>query len=207
MKMKSIFLTLSTAFVLSGTASANNVMDDFDPSAANAMDVVEEMSAEYGDLGPQMNLLEMLQSVAGTNCVERGCPVFIDVDKSRQTAELYLEGSLAHTWKISSARPGKITKNHNGVVAAGDWRIFIAKSSNIYVPKPGTTYVENGKDLGNMPYAIFYKGPYAFHGTTAISKLGTPASAGCVRLHPANAKLLNTQVRQVGRPNFWVTIN
>jgi lipoprotein-anchoring transpeptidase ErfK/SrfK len=41
-----------------------------------------------------------------------------------------------------------------------------------------------------MPYAIFYSGHYAIHGTDQISRLGRPASAGCVRLHPDNARVL-----------------
>lgn len=208
MSFKTIALSGLLAFSMNIKAESEaNLLDEFDPSATDAMEQVESMSELYDDLAPQMNLMEMLQSSSGANCVERGCPLFIDVDKSKQRAELYIDGTLAHTWKVSTARPGKVTRNHNGIIAAAQFRIFTAKSSNIYKPAPGTTYVENGKDLGNMPYAVFYHGPYAIHGTTAIKNLGTPASAGCVRLHPDHAKTLNLAVRKVGRPNFWVTIN
>lgn len=41
-----------------------------------------------------------------------------------------------------------------------------------------------------MPYSIFYSGNYAIHGTNQTGKLGSPASAGCVRLSTENAARL-----------------
>ena len=38
-----------------------------------------------------------------------------------------------------------------------------------------------------MPYAVFYNGDYAIHGTNDLGRLGRPASAGCIRLHPRHA--------------------
>ena len=52
-----------------------------------------------------------------------------------------------------------------------------------------------------MPYAIFYDGHYAIHGTTQISRLGRPASKGCVRLHPSNAAVLFALVQKEGTGN------
>ena len=41
-----------------------------------------------------------------------------------------------------------------------------------------------------MPYSIFFSGGYAIHGSYGISHLGSPASHGCIRLHPENAAVL-----------------
>jgi hypothetical protein len=41
-----------------------------------------------------------------------------------------------------------------------------------------------------MPYSIFFDGGYAIHGSYEISHLGSPASHGCIRLHPDNAAVL-----------------
>ena len=41
-----------------------------------------------------------------------------------------------------------------------------------------------------MPYSIFFKDGYAIHGSYEISRLGRPASHGCIRLHPKNAAVL-----------------
>ena len=38
-----------------------------------------------------------------------------------------------------------------------------------------------------MPHAIFFHKGYAIHGTDYVSRLGRPASHGCVRLHPSHA--------------------
>lgn len=69
---------------------------------------------------------------------------------------------------------------------------------------PGGDY--NG--LGNMPYAVFIRGGYAIHGTIAAnwSKLGTPASKGCIRLHPDNGFIFNRLVRASGVAQAWVSV-
>ena len=43
--------------------------------------------------------------------------------------------------------------------------------------------------------SIFYSGNFAIHGTNQISRLGGPASHGCVRLHPSNAAVLFSLVQ------------
>jgi lipoprotein-anchoring transpeptidase ErfK/SrfK len=57
-----------------------------------------------------------------------------------------------------------------------------------------------------MPYSIFYDGNFAIHGTTHVSRLGGPASKGCVRLHPANAAVLFALVQQAGLGSTTVSI-
>jgi len=58
-----------------------------------------------------------------------------------------------------------------------------------------------------MPWSIFYSGNYAIHGTNSISRLGQPASHGCVRLHPENAKILFNMVKAEGKANTRVTVS
>ena len=57
-----------------------------------------------------------------------------------------------------------------------------------------------------MPWSVFFHGGYAVHGTTAVRRLGRPASHGCVRLHPANAKIFYKLVQQNGKENTLVSI-
>jgi lipoprotein-anchoring transpeptidase ErfK/SrfK len=61
-------------------------------------------------------------------------------------------------------------------------------------------------DNAPMPYAIFFNGGYAIHGTDHVKRLGRPASHGCVRLHPRNAAALYARVRQAGRNNTRISI-
>ena len=57
-----------------------------------------------------------------------------------------------------------------------------------------------------MPYAIFFHHGYAVHGTDQLSRLGSPASHGCVRLHPENAAVLFELARSMGLENMTVVI-
>ncbi|MFU8898325.1 MAG: L,D-transpeptidase, partial [Roseinatronobacter sp.] len=87
------------------------------------------------------------------------------VSISEQVMHVYHHGQLLYEWPVSTARTGNITPT-------GDWRPqFLSRNhrSSRYNNAP-------------MPYSVFYSGHYAIHGTDQISRLGRPASAGCVRL-------------------------
>ena len=57
-----------------------------------------------------------------------------------------------------------------------------------------------------MPHSIFFHGGYAIHGTNAIKRLGRPASHGCIRLHPSNARTLFNLVNRNGPRNTRIAI-
>jgi lipoprotein-anchoring transpeptidase ErfK/SrfK len=57
-----------------------------------------------------------------------------------------------------------------------------------------------------MPHSIFFHGGYAIHATDAINKLGRPASHGCIRLHPKNARWLFQLVKEYGAENTTIYI-
>jgi lipoprotein-anchoring transpeptidase ErfK/SrfK len=101
-----------------------------------------------------------------------------------------VDGETLHSWPVSTARPGKETPLGTFGV---EW-LSAKHRSSLYNNAP-------------MPWAIFYDGDYAIHGTEQISKLGTPASAGCVRLHPDNAKTLFKMVTKHGYDSLQVVIN
>lgn len=111
------------------------------------------------------------------------------VDVPSQTMQVIHYGKMIHTWKVSTARPGYITP-------AGSWR-----------PKRMHTMWHSRKyDMAPMPYSVFYDGGYAIHGTSAVSRLGTPASHGCVRLETTNAKAFYELVKAVGPGNTRVIV-
>jgi lipoprotein-anchoring transpeptidase ErfK/SrfK len=60
-------------------------------------------------------------------------------------------------------------------------------------------------DNAPMPHALFFEGGLAIHGTNAIRQLGRPASHGCVRLSPGNARTLFDLVRQHGGAQVVIT--
>lgn len=110
------------------------------------------------------------------------------VDISTQTMTVQKDGRVLYRWKVSTARPGKVTP----IGTFRPQRMHRKWTSSIYG--------------SSMPYSIFFRGPYAIHGTGAVSRLGRPASAGCVRLQTANAKTLYELTRQVGPSNMRVSI-
>lgn len=112
------------------------------------------------------------------------------VSISRQVMEVFHEGRKIHEWPVSTARPGKITPI--GTWTGAQWLSKNHRSSR-YNNAP-------------MPYAIFYNGNYAIHGTDQVKRLGRPASAGCVRLHTEHARILFNMVRYEGKQNFRVVV-
>jgi lipoprotein-anchoring transpeptidase ErfK/SrfK len=61
-------------------------------------------------------------------------------------------------------------------------------------------------DRAPMPHSIFFRGGYAIHGTNHVKSLGRPASHGCIRLHPSNAKKLFKLVKTSGPSNTRIVV-
>ena len=111
------------------------------------------------------------------------------VDLSEQKMRVYHHGRLKYVWPVSTARRGKVTPT-------GTWKAkWLSKNhrSSRYNTAP-------------MPYSIFYSGNFAIHGTDQINRLGRPASAGCIRLHPDNARILFNMTSQAGLKNMQVRV-
>jgi lipoprotein-anchoring transpeptidase ErfK/SrfK len=112
------------------------------------------------------------------------------VDVSTQTMTVTHHGKVKYRWKVSTARAGKVTP-------AGAWSAkWLSRNhrSSRYNNAP-------------MPYAIFYNGNYAVHGTEQVGRLGRPASAGCVRLHPDNARILFSLAQREGLKNTKIIVH
>ncbi|MBO6900718.1 MAG: L,D-transpeptidase [Rhizobiaceae bacterium] len=111
------------------------------------------------------------------------------VDISKQTMTVTQHGRVKYRWRVSTARPGKVTPT-------GSWSAkWLSKNhrSSRYNNAP-------------MPYSIFYNGNFAVHGTNQVSRLGRPASAGCVRLDVSNARTLYNLTRRVGLKNVRIVV-
>lgn len=133
-----------------------------------------------------------------SDCEEKGCPVFAEIIRSTQVMFLYVEGNLVDTFLVSTGMSGYETPDFSLHPSGPLYKRYTSRKF------PGGNY----RGLGNMPYAVFVKGGYAIHGTTKgnFKKLGSPASHGCIRLHPDNAKIFYELVKQVGLEQTWVTV-
>jgi lipoprotein-anchoring transpeptidase ErfK/SrfK len=111
------------------------------------------------------------------------------VSVPEQVMRVYHENRLLYEWPVSTAKPGKVTP------------------AGIYQPEFLSKHHRSRRyNNAPMPFAIFYSGNYAIHGTDQVKRLGQPASHGCVRLHPDNARILFGMVRAVGMENTQVVI-
>ncbi|MGI9406278.1 MAG: L,D-transpeptidase [Hyphomicrobiaceae bacterium] len=136
-----------------------------------------------------LSALAMLLATTVTGSQKAKASVVAKIDLSSQRMNVYVNGRLRHRWKVSTGRRGYITPR-------GSYRAkWLSRHhrSRKYNNAP-------------MPYAIFFRGGYAIHGTNHIRALGRRASHGCVRLHPRNASRLFSLVRRHGLRNSRVVI-
>jgi lipoprotein-anchoring transpeptidase ErfK/SrfK len=111
------------------------------------------------------------------------------IDLSEQRMQVFQNGFLRYTWPVSTARRGYVTPTGN------------------YRPtRMHKMWYSRKYDNSPMPHSIFFRGGYAIHGTGEVKRLGTPASHGCIRLHPDNARELYNMVSSVGAKNARITI-
>jgi lipoprotein-anchoring transpeptidase ErfK/SrfK len=116
--------------------------------------------------------------------------VLVEIDKSSQRMAVSVDGMMRYNWPVSTGRSGYGTPSgvfHPQLIAR---RWFSRK----YYNSP-------------MPHAIFFYGGFAIHGTYELSRLGGPASHGCVRLHPSHAAALFALVERGGPRNTRIEIS
>lgn len=115
--------------------------------------------------------------------------VVAHIDLSEQTMRVSVNGEPRYVWKVSTARRGYRTPTG----------IFTARWASRY-------HRSRKYDNAPMPYAIFFKGGYAIHGTYEVRSLGRPVSHGCVRLHPDNAAIFFELATSNGLVNTKIII-
>lgn len=115
--------------------------------------------------------------------------VVAKIDISSQRMNVFVDGELAYSWPISSARKGYVTPR-------GSYRPTALKRM----------HYSRKYDNSPMPHSIFFRGGYAIHGTGYVKQLGRPASHGCIRLHPSNAATLFSIVKTYGAQNTRIVI-
>lgn len=116
--------------------------------------------------------------------------VVAQVSVAQQKMVVYVNGKVKHVWNVSTGRKG------------------FATPRGTYAPKHLVRQHYSKKYYNSpMPYSIFFRGGYAVHGTSAVNKLGGPASHGCVRLATGNAARLYSLVQQHGRGSSRIVIS
>jgi L,D-transpeptidase catalytic domain len=133
-----------------------------------------------------------LVALAGLMLIATGAQakVAITVDKDNQQMTVAVDGVERYRWPVSSGLPSYETPS-------GSFRAFRMEED----------HYSKEFDDAPMPHSIFFtKIGHAIHGTDSASKLGSPASHGCVRLSRANAATLYALVQEQGVLNTTVTL-
>ena len=119
----------------------------------------------------------------------RASTIVAKIDLSEQRMQVFVNGWPRYSWAVSTARRGYRTP-------VGNYR----------AQRLEKMWYSRKYDMSPMPNSIFFKGGYAIHGTNYLKRLGTPASHGCVRLHPDNAAQLYSLVRKNGMANTQIVV-
>ncbi len=113
----------------------------------------------------------------------------LEINLTSQRLTVRENGAAKHTWKISSGRGGYLTPTGN------------------YRPQWMARMWHSRKyDGAPMPHSIFFHRGFAIHATYATGRLGRPASHGCIRLSPRNAKTLYRLVSRHGKVSTRISI-
>jgi lipoprotein-anchoring transpeptidase ErfK/SrfK len=128
--------------------------------------------------------------MAGLAVMPARADVVVQIDKSSQRMAVSVDGMTRYNWPVSTGRSGYGTPSgvfHPQLMAR---RWFSRK----YYNSP-------------MPHAIFFYGGFAIHGTYELSRLGGPASHGCIRLNPSHAATLFSLVERSGPGHTRIEIS
>jgi hypothetical protein len=107
-------------------------------------------------------------------------------DSRPQYAEIFYNGQYMHSYWVSTGAPGHETPTVSRTVYERNWN----RTSRAYG--------------GTMTGAMMYNGGFGVHMTPFLSKLGTPASHGCVRMEDAGIYTLWKLA--MGTPNANITV-
>jgi lipoprotein-anchoring transpeptidase ErfK/SrfK len=115
--------------------------------------------------------------------------VQVRISLSRQSMNVNVDGAPYASWAISTGRQGFGTP-------AGTYR-----PQSMHKMHYSRRY-----NMTPMPHSIFFYHGFAIHGTSEVRNLGRPASHGCIRLSPQNARTLYGLVGRYGMRNTSITI-
>jgi len=117
--------------------------------------------------------------------------ILITIDKSAQRMTVSQDGAQLYAWPVSTGQRGYDTPS-------GEFKPFRMEKDHF----------SREWDDAPMPHSIFFttRG-HAIHGTEHTRNIGRPASHGCVRLEPGNARVLFGLVKQEGMANVRVVLS
>ena len=132
----------------------------------------------------------LLVGAIGIAAPAASAEVSIDVNKTTQHMTVSIDGVERYSWPVSTGT------------------IDSATPTGVFTPsRLVREHFSREWDDAPMPHSIFFTDAgHAIHGSRATGLLGSPASHGCVRLSPANARILFNLVQTEGPANTRIEI-
>ena len=116
--------------------------------------------------------------------------IVITINKATQRMTVRIDGVQRYVFRVSTGKRGHATPG-------GTFRPLVLKKM----------HYSRKYNMAKMPNSIFFTSRgHAIHGTGAVSRLGRPASHGCVRLAPGNAAKLYELVKRHGQSSVTIRI-
>jgi hypothetical protein len=141
-----------------------------------------------------MRLISLLAAPAAAlllSALPAAARLLIEIDKSSQSMTVSRDGAALHRWPVST-----------GI------RRYDTPSGNYTPFRMEKDHFSREWDDAPMPHSIFFtKVGHAIHGTNHLRAIGRPASHGCVRLLPENARVLFDLVRRERMANTRVVLH
>ena len=155
----------------------------------------QHANLETDIVAPEDQTERSLSSPSPEQSLEASTPpassVVVVIDKPTQKMKVFVDDVEWYSWKVSSGLPGYATPS--GAYA-------VSSMNEIWYSKEW--------DDAPMPHAIFFtREGHAIHGTEETTKLGRPASHGCVRLAPEHARTLFALIKEKGLENTEIVLN
>lgn len=146
-----------------------------------------------------------------------GTPTKAEYAPGMRLASLELPGDIAGEWPAPPVRAQISLTDQVMFVYVGDrlaYVFHVSSGRRGYGTPPGKykalwlsrNHRSRKYDWAPMPWSVFFNGGYAVHGTTDLKRLGRPASHGCIRLHPDNARIFFKLVQASGKENTTITV-
>lgn len=149
------------------------------------------LSSHALGLGPAMRFLifafSILLCAAGSS--RAGAAVQVRISLASQSMNVMVDGAPYATWPISTGRQG-----------------YGTPSGNFRPQSLRKMHYSSRYNWAPMPHSIFFHHGFAIHGTSEVGRLGRPASHGCIRLSPQNARALYGLVSRHGMGNTRISI-
>lgn len=124
-----------------------------------------------------------------TGAAEAASKIVARIDISEQRMMVLVDGRETFQWKVSTAGKG-----------------YVTPTGSFKPTRMHAMWYSRKYDNAPMPHSVFFHGGYAVHATPHVKRLGSPASHGCIRLHPDNAADFYDLVQAFGPSNTSILI-